>query len=153
MARGDTRAMTRVSLGGAAAAGLLERDQELDTARAWLDGVSAGRGGLLLIEAPAGLGKSSLIEQIARLAGGEFFELSGAGREVEQDLGWGVARSLFEPWLLRLPDDERADLLSGPAASASLMFSTDGDSSQMSASDVGFGILHGLYWVSVRAAE
>ena len=54
MARGDTRAMTGVSLGGAAAADLLERDQELDTARTWLDGVGAGRGGLLLIEAPAG---------------------------------------------------------------------------------------------------
>jgi DNA-binding CsgD family transcriptional regulator len=145
--------MTGVELGSAAPAGLLERDHELATARAWLDEVSAGRGRLLLIEAPAGLGKSSLIEQVRRLASAEFFVLSAAGREVEQDLGWGVARSLFEPWLLRLPADERADLLSGPAASASLLFRADGDPSAISASDVGFGILHGLYWLTARAAE
>jgi DNA-binding CsgD family transcriptional regulator len=145
--------MTGVELGSAAPAGLLERERELATAREWLDGVSAGRGGMLLIEAPAGLGKSSLIEQISGLAADEFFVLSGAGREVEQELGWGVARSLFEPWVLRISPDERDDLLSGPAASASLLFTVGEDASGMSASDVGFGILHGLYWLTARAAE
>src|SRR5581483_1746266 len=34
-----------------------------------------------------------------------------------------------------------------------LLFRIDGDPTGMSASDVGFGILHGLYWLTARAAE
>ena len=82
---------------------------------------------MLVIEAPPGLGKSTLIEQVEARAARELLVLTAAGRELEQELGWGVARSLFEPWLLGLPEDERADLLAGPAASASLLLGPDGD--------------------------
>src|SRR6516162_9909002 len=104
--------MTAVELGSAAPTGLLERDNELATVRDWLEDVGAERGRVLLIEAPAGLGKSALIDRVRVMAHGEFNVLSAGGSEMEQELGWGVARSLFEPWLLRLPDDERTSLLS-----------------------------------------
>ena len=87
------------------------------------------------------------------MARGEFNVLSAGGSEMEQELGWGVARSLFEPWLRRVPEDERAELLSGPAASASLLFGPIGETARLPASDAGFAILHGLYWLAVRAAE
>ncbi|MBV9940579.1 MAG: AAA family ATPase [Solirubrobacterales bacterium] len=145
--------MTAVELGSAAPTGLLERESELATAREWLDDVRADRGRMLLIEAPAGLGKSALIEQVRAMARGEFFVLSAGGSEVEQELGWGVARALFEPWLLRLAPDERADLLSGPAASAALLLAPDGDPGRLPTSDASFAILHGLYWLAARAAE
>ena len=141
------------SLGRARPMTLLERENELAAAGALLDDIRAQRGRMLLIEAPAGLGKSTLIEQIEALAARELFVLTAAGREVEQDLGWGVARSLFEPWLLRLPDRERADLLAGPAGSASLLFGADGDMSAVPSAEASFGILHGLYWLAIRAAE
>jgi DNA-binding CsgD family transcriptional regulator len=107
----------------------------------------------MLIEAPAGMGKSALIEHVRETARGEFNVLSAAGSEVEQELGWGVARSLFEPWLRRLPGNEQADLLTGPAASASLLFASDAGAAGLPASDVSFAILHGLYWLAVHAAE
>ena len=145
--------MTAVELGSAAPTGLLERDNELATVREWLEDVGAERGRVLLIEAPAGLGKSALIDRVRVMAHGEFNVLSAGGSEMEQELGWGVARSLFEPWLLRLPDHERTSLLSGPAASASLLFGPIGEAARLPPSDAGFAILHGLYWCAVRAAE
>jgi hypothetical protein len=145
--------MTAVELGSAAPTGLLERENELATVRDWLGDVRADRGRMLLIEAPAGLGKSALIDRVREAARGEFTVLSARGSEMEQELGWGVARTLFEPWLLRLPEDERAELLSGPAASASLLFGSTIEAARLPASDAGFAILHGLYWLAVRAAE
>ena len=145
--------MTAATLGSAAPAGLLERENELVMAREWLDDVRAERGRMLLVEAPAGLGKSALIEQVREMARRDFTVLSATGSEMEQPLGWGVARSLFERWLLRLPDDVRADLLTGPAASASLLFAPAGGSVTLPAADASFAILHGLYWLAVRAAE
>ena len=145
--------MTAVELGSAAPTGLLEREHELATVWDWLDDVRAERGRMLLIEAPAGLGKSALIDRVREMARGDFILLRAAGSEVEQELGWGVARSLFEPWLQRLPDDERAEVLSGPAASAGLLLAPDGEAAGLPASDAGFAILHGLYWLATHAAE
>ena len=132
---------------------VLERERELAQTRALLDDVRDGRGRMVFVEAPPGLGKSTVLAQASELAGGGFLVLRAAGREVEQALGWGVARSLFEPWLLRLPEDERADLLAGPAASASLLFDPRREVAGMSPADVSFAILHGLFWLTVRAAE
>ena len=71
--------MTAVELGSAAPAGLLERDNELVTAREWLEDVRAERGRMLLIEAPAGLGKSALIDRVRTMARGEVNVLSAVG--------------------------------------------------------------------------
>jgi DNA-binding CsgD family transcriptional regulator len=145
--------MTAVELGSAAPTGLLERENELATVRAWLGDVRAERGRMLLVEAPAGLGKSALIDHVREIARGEFILLRASGSEVEQELGWGVARSLFEPWLRRLPDHERADVLSGPAASAKLLLAPGGEATGLPASEASFAILHGLYWLATHAAE
>jgi tetratricopeptide (TPR) repeat protein len=96
---------------------------------------------------------SALIQHVRDSARGEFNLLSAAGSEVERELGWGVARSLFEPWLMRLPEGGRADLLTGPAASASLLFAPNGEAVTLPPCDASFAILHGLYWLVVRAAE
>ena len=119
-----------------------------------LANAGASRGRLLLVEGQAGLGKSTLIEQLEALAAGDgFVVLRAAGRELEQALGWGVARALFEPWLLARPLEDREDLLAGPAASASLLLGPGGDAGGLPASEVSFGILHGLYWLTARIAE
>jgi predicted ATPase len=59
--------MTAVELGSAAPTGLLERENELVTLRGWLDDVRAERGRMLFIEAPAGLGKSALIDHVREI--------------------------------------------------------------------------------------
>jgi ABC-type hemin transport system ATPase subunit len=45
-----------------AAVGLLERDRELAEQRGLLDGVVAGAGALLVIQGPAGAGKTRLLK-------------------------------------------------------------------------------------------
>jgi energy-coupling factor transporter ATP-binding protein EcfA2 len=107
---------------------LLERDRELREAVALLADVRADRGRMLLIEAPPGLGKSTLVDHIAALAITDGLRVvTAAGRELEQGLGWGVARSLFEPWLFSVPAAERDELQSGPAASARVLFEPDAE--------------------------
>ena len=127
---------------------LLERAGELAAVEALLAGARAGQGGALLLEAPAGFGKSALAARAAAAAG-DFLVLRASGHELERGLGWGVARSLFEPWLLARPD---AGLLDGPAASARALFEPAAAEGER-ASEVGFGILHGLYRLATRAAE
>lgn len=142
------------SLGSARSTSLLERETELGEAQALLADVRRDRGRMLLIVAPPGLGKSTLIEAVRSQARNDgYFVLSAAGRELERELGWGVARSLFEPWLLSLSEEARGDLLAGPSASASLLLGPGGDGAPLPASDVTFGILHGLYRLAARAAE
>ena len=103
------------------------------------------RGRLLLVEGAPGLGKSALIQHVVEAArSGGFRVLSASGRELERGLGWGVARTLFE-----LAADDA--LLDGPAASARVLFASEPDG--RSASDVSFGIMHGLFWLAVRLAE
>jgi DNA-binding CsgD family transcriptional regulator len=118
--------------------GVLERDAELRAIGALLAGARAGRGGLHVLEAPAGLGKSTLAARAVELADG-LVVLRAAGRELERELGFGVARSLFESRV-------GAELLAGPAAAARALFE-DG------AAETSFAILHGLYWLAVRLAE
>jgi DNA-binding CsgD family transcriptional regulator len=140
---------------GTAAARMLERDAELRAVAALLEDARAGRGRTLAIEAPPGLGKSTLAEHAATAGAATGLRvLRAAGRELERGLGWGVARSLFEPWLLSRPPAERDELLAGPAAPARALLSTGGAAGDgLSATDASFGILHGLFWLAVRAAE
>ena len=79
---------------------LLEREHELDVIGDLLTGAAEGRGATVVLEAPPGLGKSALAARVAATAADQgFVVLRAAGHELERGLGWGVARSLFEPWL------------------------------------------------------
>ena len=76
---------------------LLERDGELETLRALVAGIAGGRGSTVLLEAPAGLGKSTLLDAAASLAGEHGVVVRRArAHELEREIAWGVARSLFE---------------------------------------------------------
>jgi DNA-binding CsgD family transcriptional regulator len=131
---------------------LLEREGEIAALHELLADARGGRGRLLLLEAPAGLGKSTLAEHAVAAAEG-FRVLRASGHELERGLGWGVARSLFERWLLALPAADRDELLAGPAAPARVLFEPADAADERGAQDVSFGILHGLHWLAVRIAE
>lgn len=133
---------------------LLERDSELRAVSQLLAGARASRGRLLLVEAHAGFGKSTLIEQAAaRAVDAGFLVLRVAGRELERTLGWGIARGLFEHYLHARPEIDRAALLSGPAAAARLLFEPEGPAPLPPVAEVSFAILHGLYWLTSRIAR
>jgi DNA-binding CsgD family transcriptional regulator/tetratricopeptide (TPR) repeat protein len=128
---------------------LLEREGELAALDALLGRQGSGR--LLAIQAPPGIGKTSLILEArsrARDAGTQV--LAARGSELERRFSFGVVRQLFEPLLAQLSDQERAELLAGAAKLASPLFEPAHLAAEPGA-DTPLAILHGLYWLTANA--
>lgn len=124
---------------------LLERERELTLARRHLSELARGRGQLLVVEAAAGLGKSTLLDAIAREAD-QFGTrvLASRGSVLEREFAFGIVRQWLDQ--LRWQDADRlAATLRGPARIlAGLMdptLSADGGAAGNT-----FAVLHGLYW-------
>ncbi|HMJ72515.1 MAG TPA: AAA family ATPase [Solirubrobacterales bacterium] len=126
-----------------ATSALLERKGELATIERTLGEAAAGAGGLLLIEAEAGAGKTSLLDEIGRMGNERrALVLRARGGEYERDFTYGVVRQLLEPPLA--DETRRAELLTGTAALAAPIF--DDDVAAKAASEP-FAMQHGLYWI------
>ena len=95
---------------------LLERERELEALGAAVARTREGGGGALLIEAPAGVGKSRLVASarvLGREAGLRVLEAHGA--VLEQEFAFGVARQLFEHPVGAASEAERDTLFAGAA--------------------------------------
>jgi DNA-binding CsgD family transcriptional regulator len=128
---------------------LLERDAAL----AWIDerlrAAIGGLGSLLLLEGPAGIGKTRLVLAAAR-RGRELglMTLGARGSELERDFTYGVVRQLFEAPLVGASRAERAELVAGAAGPAARLFGVAAPHNDAGALlDPSFAILHGLYWL------
>src|SRR5947209_19644783 len=98
---------------------LLERDRELERIALLLEDCVAGDGGVLLVEGPAGIGKTALLDAaggLAREAGVRV--LRARAGELERELAHAVVRQLFEPALAAAGARERAAVLAGAAGLA-----------------------------------
>jgi AAA ATPase domain len=96
---------------------LLERQRELAGLGSALTKARQGRGQVVLIEAPAGLGKTSLLKAASQTAAEEgFTSLRARASELETDFAYGCVRQLLEPLVARLSDPERDRLFEGAAA-------------------------------------
>ncbi|NHC13234.1 BTAD domain-containing putative transcriptional regulator [Motilibacter deserti] len=127
---------------------LLERARELAVLEGALQDVREGAGRLVVIEGPAGIGKTRLMAETRRRAG----ELGAAtllarGSELEREFAFGVARQLFEARLADPASRERA--LAGAAATAGTVFDGLAEAGPVTA-DASFAALHGLYWLAVN---
>jgi DNA-binding CsgD family transcriptional regulator len=133
---------------------LLEREREL---RELSDAVRAsqeGHGRIVVVEAAAGLGKTSLLRAAARIAGDAGFTcLRARASELEHDFAYGCVRQLLEPALARVTGAERDRLFQGAAALADPLFAPAGATHPLSAGDGSFSMLHGLYWLLVNLAD
>lgn len=127
---------------------LVDRDAETALLRSTLDQVRSGGSALVVMEGPAGIGKTRLLVEALRLARSEGLTvLSARGSQLESAFGLGVARQLFEA---PVADPARRDtLLSGAAAAARPVFENLGDGS---VSHGDFAVLHGLYWLTANLA-
>src|SRR5215471_12608082 len=98
---------------------LLERGAELARIESALVEACAGRGRFLVVEGPAGIGKTALLAE-ARAAATQrgMRVLRARGTELERGFAFGVVRQLFEPPLVDASERERADLLQGAAGVA-----------------------------------
>lgn len=146
MARGSG-AMTFTS------AALVERELELARLAAALEVVGGGSGCLLVVEGPAGIGKTSVLD--AACAGGRergFLALAGVAGEFERELGFGVVRQLFESTLRGLSAPERRVLLAGAAGLARpLLLPSAGSASTATLQPA--ALMHGLYWLAANLSE
>ena len=129
------------------ATGLVDRVRETAALRRAVDDVAAGTSGCVLVEGPAGIGKTRLLVEATRLAtAGGARVLSARGSQLEQSFGFGAVRQLFEPALG--DPDRREALLGGAAGRASAVFDEVADDAP--AQQGGFAVLHGLYWLTVN---
>ena len=127
---------------------LLERDLELTELGDALDQARQGRGQVVLIEAAAGLGKTSLLRagcQDAEATG--FSCLRARATELERDFAYGCIRQLLEPLVARVSDSERDRLFEGAAALSKPLFASTDLLQQALSANSTFAIQHGLYWL------
>ena len=96
----------------AAGPALLERDRELATIRAAINAAADGHGGVVWVEGPAGIGKTSLLpgRQVNTLARPGCGCCGHGPAALEREFAFGVVRGLFEPAVTAQP----ALLASGP---------------------------------------
>jgi DNA-binding CsgD family transcriptional regulator len=140
------------------AAELLERDGELARIEAAIAGARGGTGATVIVEGPAGIGKSAILSA-ARAAAeedGATRLLRARGAELERDFAFGVVRQLFEPALREASPAERAELLQGPAGLAARVLGLPGapveGEGPAAGADASFTVLHGLYWLCANFA-
>jgi DNA-binding CsgD family transcriptional regulator len=128
---------------------LLERDQELELLDGFVERVLAGGAVVALVEGPAGIGKSRLLAEARWKAGAAGFRvLVARGGVLERELPFGAVRQLFEPMVL--DPAARGRWLAGSAAGAARVFEPPDDTDLRW--DRSFGILHGLFWLTVNIA-
>jgi len=142
---------------GESRADLLERGEELGRVETALAHSRGGRGRFVVVEGPAGIGKTAVLAATrAAATDGGMRVLRARATELERDFAFGVVRQLFEPALAEATDEERADLLDGAAGVAAgllgLPGATAAESSRAAGVDPSFAILHGLYWLSANLA-
>ncbi len=134
---------------------LVERDAELTRVAEVITRACAGEGGTLVIEGPAGIGKSRLLQAAGALAGGQGVTvLNARGGELERDFAFGVVRQLLEEPIVRAPAARRRRVLSGAAELAASALGLTLPATRTSAPlDAAFAVAHGLYWAVANLAD
>src|SRR5829696_1488732 len=97
----------------------IERDAETALIARALSDAAGGEGRLVVVEGPAGIGKTRLLTDAQALAKEQGFgRLRAVGDEPERSLPWGVVRQMGERSLLRYGGEVRERILAGPAGAA-----------------------------------
>jgi DNA-binding CsgD family transcriptional regulator len=139
-------------------AALLERGDELVAIESALALGHDGSGSLLVIEGPAGIGKTALLAAACAAAEARGMRLlRSRGAQLEREFAFGVARQLLEPPLAQAAPTERTDLLQGAAGVAAELLglpgATAGGQEMAVGPDPPFAVLHGLYWLCANLAS
>jgi hypothetical protein len=141
--------MSTAASAGVRAGPLLERGAEVLVLAERIEQARAGRGSIVLLEGPPGIGKTTLLTEARALATAAGLRpLAARGSDLERDFAYGVVRQLLEPTLA----GEAADaLLQGAAAFARPVLRSAPSPSVPPPRDASFTVLHGLYWLCANA--
>jgi DNA-binding CsgD family transcriptional regulator len=125
----------------------IERETELAHMSAALAAAAGGDGRLVVVEGPAGIGKTRLIAEAQALAKQQgFARVRAVGDEPERSLPWGVVRQMAERSLLRYGGEVRERILAGPAGAALRSLE---EVAERGADEVALArTLHKLWWVA-----
>ena len=125
---------------------LLERDAELEAIGRTFARAADGAGALVVVDGPAGVGKTSLLDA-ARTAAADagLLTLRARGAELERAFAFGVVRQLFDD-VAREPDA----LFTGAARFAAPVLGLELGGASAVASDDPFAARHALYWLTAN---
>ncbi len=133
---------------------LLEREQELAALSHALSEAQRGRGQVVLVEASAGIGKTSLLRAAVETAVDMgFVSLRARAGELERDFAYGCVRQLLEPVVARAPGPGRDRQFAGAAALAQPLFQPAVAGPLAPSTDTTYSMLHGLYWLLSNLAD
>jgi DNA-binding CsgD family transcriptional regulator len=132
---------------------LLERERDLAQICGCVGMAGEGEGCALVLEGPAGIGKTALVKvtfEQARQA--DMAILTTRCGELESNLPWGVVRGVFGPMLATASKSERRMLFSDAAGLAGIALGSDGVHTPARRADALGAALHGLYWLTANLA-
>jgi len=129
---------------------LIERAVELWVMRAAVSRVAEGNGAVVVLEAPAGMGKTALLEHAGWLAddSGCLVRHAAPG-PLERHFPFGVIRALLEAPLRDATEEERARLLDGASAAAGRLLLEGA----VPGGDPTVLLAHSLLWLCSALAE
>jgi DNA-binding CsgD family transcriptional regulator/tetratricopeptide (TPR) repeat protein len=130
---------------------LLERDDEVAALVDAVAGAVDGHGGVVLIRAAAGLGKTRLLDVASALAQGAGMDVVRArGSGLERDFPFGVVLGLFESRVRAASQAERDEMLQGSAGLVAPMLLGAQPVEQALVGLQEHSLVHALQWVTVN---
>ena len=135
---------------------MLDREQELAECIDALRRAVEGRGSILVVQGPAGIGKSELLGALRQSSRGLGFRaMSARGLEMQSSIAFGGMRQLLEPAFRGPAPAADPKVLAGAARPAAALLSGSAGAGNATATSGGdeFAMLHALYWVVAGLAE
>ncbi|HEV2813451.1 MAG TPA: AAA family ATPase, partial [Solirubrobacteraceae bacterium] len=131
-----------------AIAPLLEREDELSRLVERIAAAREGRGTMVLVEGPPGIGKTRLLDAARERARAEdMLVLSARASELDREFPFGVVRQLFEPLVAEAPRD--SPMLRGAAGRAASLLGAGAPEGAAAP----LAHFHALYWLTANLAE